>query len=79
MQEISKRNDNSLPDSTVIKPKAEIAPTKTVSRGCLIAIMAAMKNVLSPNSDTIITENDATNAWKKPKLATGSELMLVGS
>ncbi len=42
---------------------ADMAAMKTVDLECLIAIMAAMKNVLSPNSDTIITETDAINAW----------------
>ena len=43
---------------------ADMAAKKTVLRECLIAIMAAMKKVLSPNSETIITESDAMNAWK---------------
>lgn len=33
-----------------------------------IAMMAAMKNVLSPISETIMTENEATKAWKNPTL-----------
>lgn len=41
---------------------APIAPANTVSLGCLIAIIAAMKNVLSPNSETTITDSDAKNA-----------------
>jgi hypothetical protein len=45
-----------------MSPKAVIAPRNTVRRGCRIAIMAAMKNVLSPNSDTMITDIDAINA-----------------
>ena len=36
-------------------PSAKMAPAKTVARACLIAMIAAMKNVLSPNSETIIT------------------------
>jgi hypothetical protein len=51
-----------LPDRTVMSPKAVIAPRNTVRRGCRIAIMAAMKKVLSPNSDTMITDTDAMNA-----------------
>lgn len=51
-----------IPDKTVIKANAPIAPANTVKRGCLIAIIAAMKNVLSPNSDTSITDIDAINA-----------------
>lgn len=30
-------------------------------------MMAAMKNVLSPNSDTMMTEIEATKAWIKPR------------
>lgn len=51
-----------IPDKTVIKASADIAPAKTVVLGCLIAIIAAIKNVLSPISETRITENEATNA-----------------
>lgn len=32
-----------------------------------MAMIAAMKNVLSPNSDTMMTEIEATKAWIKPK------------
>lgn len=53
----------------VIKIKADMAPPKTVRRGYLIAMIAAMKNVLSPNSETIITEKEATKAGKNPTLA----------
>lgn len=56
-----------LPERTVISTKAEMAPRNTVSLECLIAIIAAMKNVLSPNSDTTMTDNDATNACIKPR------------
>ena len=41
-------------DRNVIKPNAPIAPQYTTSRGCRIAIMHAMKNVLSPSSVTMI-------------------------
>lgn len=51
-----------LPDRTVMRAKADIAPAKTVLLGCRIAIIAAMKNVLSPISETNITEIEATNA-----------------
>lgn len=51
-----------LPAKVFITKMADMAAIKTVDRECLIAIMAAMKNVLSPNSDTIITETDAMNA-----------------
>lgn len=57
---------NRLPDRTVISASALIAPAKTIKRGCRIAMIAAMKNVLSPNSDTIITDSDAMNACIKP-------------
>jgi len=30
-------------------------------------MMAAMKKVLSPNSETTITDKDAINAWMNPK------------
>ena len=49
-----------------MRPSAAIAPANTVSLECLIAIMAAMKNVLSPSSDTIMTDMDATKACMKP-------------
>lgn len=32
-----------------------------------MAMMAAMKNVLSPNSDTMMTEIEATKAWMNPR------------
>lgn len=61
-------------ESTVIKAKAVMAPVKTTKRGWRIAIMAAMKNVLSPNSVNKITEMDAVNASKNPVL-TGEPLV----
>ena len=33
-----------------------------------MAMMAAMKKVLSPISETMMTEKAATKAWKKPTL-----------
>lgn len=44
-----------------------MAPVNTINRGCLIAIMAAMKNVLSPSSDTRMTDKDAKNPCTNPK------------
>lgn len=67
-------NGSHLPDKTVIKAKAKMAPAKTVSRGCLMAIIAAIKNVLSPISETKITDRAAAKAWKKPKLSAGSSV-----
>ena len=58
-----------LPDKTVIKARAKIAPVKTISREWRIAMIAAIKNVLSPSSETMITEIDAANAWMKPTLS----------
>lgn len=48
-----------------MRARAVIAPANTIKRGCRIAMIAAIKNVLSPNSDTTITDNDAMNARKK--------------
>ena len=53
-------------ESTVINANAPNAPANTVIREYFIAIMAAIKNVLSPSSDTIITETDATKPWINP-------------
>lgn len=50
------------PDKSVIRIKAVIAPEKTVSRECLIAMIAAINHVLSPNSDTTMTDIEASNA-----------------
>ena len=40
--------------------------------------MAAIKNVLSPSSDTMMTDMAATNAWINPKLVwvAGSSLLV---
>ena len=46
----------------VISASAPMAPIKTVSLGYFIAMIAAMKKVLSPNSETTITEREATKA-----------------
>ena len=45
---------------------AVIAPLNTISLGCRIAMMAAMKNVLSPSSETIITDKEAMKPWANP-------------
>lgn len=63
-----------LPDKIVINVNAEIAPANTVSRGCLIAIIAAIKNVLSPISDTRMTLKLAAKACSKP---TFSPILMV--
>lgn len=63
----------------VIKIRAVMAPANTVNLGYLIAIMAAMKKVLSPNSDTIITENEATKAGKNPTCAAESDFGWLGT
>lgn len=41
-----------------------------------MAIIAAMKKVLSPNSDTKITDMDAMNAWMKPRSVTNDDDLL---
>ena len=46
---------------------AVIEAKNTVSIEFFIAIMADMKNVLSPNSEQIITANDSMNALLKPE------------
>lgn len=60
-----------IPDRIVISARALIAPMNTVNLGCFIAIIAAIKNVLSPNSDTTMTDRDAMKAWRKPTLSCG--------
>jgi len=54
-----------LPERTVMRPRAVMAPPKTSRREWRMARMAAMKNVLSPSSDTMITDSDARNACTK--------------
>ena len=56
------KDGDNIPERMVISPRASIAPVNTVTLGFLIARMAAMKNVLSPSSDTIITDSEARNA-----------------
>lgn len=60
-----------LPDKTVISARADIAPVNTVILECRMAIIAAMKNVLSPNSETTITESEATKACTSPRDTVG--------
>lgn len=55
-------------ERTVISPSAAMAPAKMVERECLIARIAAMKNVLSPSSETMMTERDAPNACENSLL-----------
>lgn len=40
-------------------------------------MMAAMKKVLSPSSDTMMTDIAATNAWIKPKLVLSADSSLT--
>lgn len=47
--------------STLITTRLANAPPNTVMRACRVAIMAAMRKVLSPISDTTIM----MNAWKR--------------
>lgn len=61
-----------VPDRTVMKMSAEIAPVKTIARGCRIAIIAAMKNVLSPSSLTMIIDKEAMKACVNPALVSFS-------
>ena len=56
------------PDITCIRARADMAPANTVRRECLIDMIADMKKVLSPSSDTTITDNVAMNACIKPEL-----------
>ena len=51
---------------TCIRERAAIAPANTTIRECLIAIIADIKKVLSPNSDTTITDKVAINACINP-------------
>lgn len=51
---------------TVIMPKANMDATNTTTRLFFMANIAAIKNVLSPNSETIMTDREATKACKKP-------------
>ena len=53
-------------DKTVMVANAEIAERKTVILLLVIAKMAAMKKVLSPNSETRTTLKASTNPCKNP-------------
>ena len=55
-------------ERTVMRPSAPMAPVKTTNLECLIDIIAAIKNVLSPSSDTMMTDNAAMKPCKKSKL-----------
>lgn len=72
----------SLLESSVISTSAAIAPANTIMRGWRIAIIAAMKNVLSPNSENKIIEMVSTKACKNetsPKRLLLSLLLLFAS
>jgi hypothetical protein len=45
-----------------------MAPEKITMRECRIAMIAAMKNVLSPSSETRMTESEAANACENSGL-----------
>ena len=49
-------------DNAVITANADIAPKNTRTRLYCAAMMAAMKNVLSPISETRMTDIEATKA-----------------
>ena len=44
--------------------RAVNAAEKTTSRGCFIAISAAIKKVLSPISEKMIIVNERIKAWR---------------
>jgi hypothetical protein len=48
--------------NTLMTNKLANAPEKTVNRGCLVAMMAAMRKVLSPISETRIKVKDCMSA-----------------
>ena len=59
----------SIHSYTPPKPPTHTPHTHTLAhRECLMAMMAAMKKVLSPISETMMTEKAATKAWKNPTL-----------
>ncbi|KNC70311.1 hypothetical protein SARC_17164, partial [Sphaeroforma arctica JP610] len=62
------------------RPYTRTIKTNAISlayRECFMARMAAIKNVLSPNSDTMMTDIDAMNAWKKSSETCPSALPLA--
>ena len=56
-----------LPERIVMNISAPIAPANTMIREWRMDMMAVMKKVLSPSSETMMTENEATHAWMKPR------------
>ena len=48
-------------DRRVMTMRADMAARNTTIRECVMAIMAAIKKVLSPNSETMMTERVARN------------------
>jgi hypothetical protein len=63
----------------VIRKRAKRAPQMTATLLYLIAIIAAMKKVLSPSSETTIEEKDWTNEEKLSFVFDGLEPCLEGS
>lgn len=57
--------DPKAADSIVMKTKADMAPVKTMNLGCFMAMIAAMKKVLSPNSETMTTDREARKPCQK--------------
>ena len=55
-------------ERNVISPRAESAPQNTSHLEFFIARMAEMKNVLSPISDTMITDKAAMKACTNPRV-----------
>ncbi len=66
-----------IPDMAFITILAVIDAKKIVTLEFFIAIMADIKNVLSPNSENIITVNDAMNAWAKRECIKRDQNVLV--
>jgi hypothetical protein len=52
-----------IPERTVIKARAATAPLKTVILECRMASMHAINQVLSPSSETMITDSEAIRPW----------------
>ena len=61
-------NEPSNTDKTVIQPRADNAPLNTTILECFMDRMAAIKKVLSPISDTMMTESAAMKACMKPRV-----------
>ena len=62
-------------ESTVITASAPMAPAKTMTRGCRMAMIAAMMNVSSPSSETRIIERELPKASPKPPVPAGASWM----